>query len=275
VLGAGCSGNIAGGTDTTHAGPVDGGGGAGCANAGGSSNRGAAGGGAGTGGLVGSGGFVVGSGGAAVPQASTLDACPTSDARACGSALRVPQQHRARPETCPRERGSENPLNLASCADTSGIVCKSDADCTAGMNGRCFLNSDPCRTYCSYDECLADTDCPAGQPCMCRTSGTEKAPNSCVAGSSCATDADCGKCGFCSLSSQRTMLQCSLVNPCSGCDAGDTVKCTCLGVTSEAFACHTMNDECTNDSDCPAMGGYCAYADDKKHWACAMCLPHL
>src|SRR5689334_17689224 len=101
MLAAGCGGNIADGTDTTHAGSVDSG--AGCANAGGSSNREAAVGGAGTGGIVGSGGFVAGSGGAAVPKPSTLDACPTPDAQACGSALPTPQQHRARPETCPGE----------------------------------------------------------------------------------------------------------------------------------------------------------------------------
>jgi len=137
--------------------------------------------------------------------------------------------------------------------------------CGAGMNGRCFLNGDPCRTLCSYDDCLTDTDCPSGQPCTCRASGTETTANRCVVGSTCATDANCGECGFCSLSVQHTVLQCSPPS-----DAGAR-KCACEGVTSEAYACHSVNDECTDDSDCPGVGGYCAYVDAEKRWACTAC----
>jgi hypothetical protein len=45
----------------------------------------------------------------------------------------------------------------------------------------------------------------------------------------------------------------------------------CIGVNSEAYACHTPSDTCTNDSDCPGDGGYCAYVQAQKRWACSTC----
>jgi len=254
MLVVGCSAH----TDTGRSGFTDGGIAAG--GAGGAPDGGRAAGGAG----VGSGGRV-GSGGAA-RDASTRDASPRPDAQDCDSPPPVPVRHRAQREACPTERGTENPLNTAACANTSGLACKSDADCTAGMNGRCLLNGDPCRTLCSYDACHTDADCPSGEPCGCRTSGTATVANFCVVGSSCATDGDCGRCGFCSLSIQRTLLQCSSAD-----DAGNPGKCACEGVESEAYACHTMNDECTNDGDCTAMGGFCAYVAAQRRWACKAC----
>jgi len=207
-------------------------------------------------------------------QVSKWDASGGAAAQTCGSAAPAPQHHRARLEPCPEARGSLEPLNTASCAVTSGIICKSDVDCTGGKNGRCLLNGDPCRTYCSYDDCLTDTDCPLEQPCACRSSSVETAANYCVRGSTCATDADCGSCGFCSLSTQYSARQCASANGCTQgtCSASDaSTQCTCVGVANLAYACHTPNDECTNDSDCPGEGGYCAYVVEQRHWVCSVC----
>lgn len=194
-----------------------------------------------------------------------------------GGAIHVPQSHRAVSENCPSERGSMGPINTTSCESTSEISCKSDADCTAGRNGRCILDG-WCLSSCSYDQCLADTDCPGMQPCYCRSSGADTLANVCVAGSNCLTDADCGECGFCSLSVQRGLLDCSSVDGCTegGCDgAGTATRCTCLSVESSAYKCHTSNDECTNDAECPL--DYCAYMEPTMRWECGSCsyMTHL
>jgi hypothetical protein len=198
-----------------------------------------------------------------------------SQAQVCllsgGEAIHVPQSHRAVSESCPSERGSMGPIDTTNCESTSEISCKSDADCTAGRNGRCILE-DWCLSSCSYDQCLVDTDCPEMQPCYCRSSGEDTLANTCRAGSNCRTDTDCGECGFCSLSVQRDVLHCSSVDGCTegGCDGGGTAtRCTCLTVHSLAYNCHTSNDECTNDTECPL--DYCAYMDPTMRWECGSC----
>ena len=209
-----------------------------------------------------------------VSQTSTSGADSGSRAQACNTATPIPQHHRTQAQSCPADRGSISPIDTAACSDLSGLVCKTDADCTAGNNGRCLLNADPCRTYCSYDECITDIDCPQKQPCACRGSGSETAANTCIVGSTCSTDADCATCNFCSLSVQPTLLQCTPVDACmqGACDASDAAtRCACVGITSEAYACHSPSDECIDDSDCPGDGGYCSYVQEKKHWVCRVC----
>ena len=101
-----------------------------------------------------------------VPHGSMPDASAGSDAEVCGSAMPIPQAHRAVSENCPAERGSIGPVDTTSCTDTSRITCTSDADCASGSNGRCLQSGvDLCQTYCSSDDCLTDTDCPEG-PCF-------------------------------------------------------------------------------------------------------------
>ncbi len=184
-----------------------------------------------------------------VPDGSAPDA----HGGACGS-VPVPKDHRAVAEACPAARGSLGPLNLTTCADRSGIKCTGDADCTAGKNGRCYLNSDPCQTVCSYDECVTDSDCAAG-PCACRGSGTDVVANACLPGSTCRTDADCGNCNYCSPS--------IVPNP---------TYCASELLT---YACHTANDECTDQSDCPADEP-CGADTAKGPWKCGFCVqpPH-
>jgi hypothetical protein len=174
-------------------------------------------------------------------------------------------------------------VDTTSCADTSRIRCSNDADCTAGRNGRCVASYiSPCRSYCSYDDCSTDTDCPEREACVCRSSGTSTAPNVCAPDSNCRTDSDCGECGFCS-PSIATNTAClhdlggGAVTTC-GVDFSGTgteeIKIDlggCASVLSLAYACHTLNDECTNDSDCPTVGGYCAYVDAQERWACTPC----
>src|SRR2546423_616743 len=50
---------------------------------------------------------------------------------------RVPKMHRPSPPTCSRERPPGNAM--PELADTDHSDCTTDADCTAGINGRCNL----------------------------------------------------------------------------------------------------------------------------------------
>ena len=82
------------------------------------------------------------------------------------------------------------------------LACSRDADCVAGINGRCdpMMRSPGCA--CSYDQCFADADCTTGGPCECRppipinVAGGQSAPaptptNTCKQGN-CRIDANCG-----------------------------------------------------------------------------------
>jgi len=213
-----------------------------------SSARAGAGAGAGAGNTAGS--FDTASAGnsdASAPDASS--AAGAAAGGACGN-LPIPKEHRAVAPACPTARGSQGTLDTTACSNRSGISCTRDADCSAGKNGRCFLNGDPCQTVCSYDQCLTDADCAAG-PCICRNNETELAPNACLPLSNCRTDADCG-CGYCSPSAVPNALNCG---------PGDLT-----------YVCHAANDECTDASECGA-GAYCAYDAGTVRWECAFCVP--
>ncbi|MBK8171620.1 MAG: hypothetical protein IPK60_14905 [Sandaracinaceae bacterium] len=123
-------------------------------------------------------------------------------------------------------------------------TCMSDVECTDGINGRCSGNGhDGWR--CTYDECFADTDCPAMNICSC-DGASRSGANICVVGN-CQTDSDCGT-GFCS----PTLGSCGHY----------------LGPVG--WYCHTCADTCINDSDCSgdAGGGYCAFDPIVGHWGC-------
>jgi ribosomal protein L32 len=188
-----------------------------------------------------------------------------------GGVVHVPRQHRSVSDSCPAERGSIGPVDATQCAGISGMACRSDADCTAGRNGRCLLNGGRCLTYCSYDECQTDTDCPESQPCGCRSDGADTVENRCIAGSNCRIDTDCGECGFCSLSIVRADLECL--------SGGLTAtSCDCGSYVSLAYHCHTMYDECADYDDCsdgkdgPGLTGtYCAYTEGTMRWECGVC----
>jgi hypothetical protein len=186
----------------------------------------------------------------------------SSDARAnppeSAPPPRVPKIHRSTASSCmqPRSGGSDAGVY---CGFFGGEVggdagaCQYDTDCTAGMSGRCvcnaFLPVTGSVTSCSYDACQSDLDCANGSSggvCDCREgplgSGNQSAANVCLAGN-CRTDADCGSGGYCSPSNVP------------GCGPDWWY----------GYFCHTANDTCTNDTDCPGPNGLCATYGNAWH----------
>lgn len=213
-----------------------------CAACGGQANQAPAG---AAGGAVASTG--AGNGAGATPNAQA-GAGGTAAGGACGTAP-TPKDHRAAAQACPSERGNI-PLDVTACTDRAGITCARDADCTAGKNGRCFYNGGKCLTVCTYDQCLTDSDCPAG-PCVCRSSGTDPSANGCLSNAQCRTDADCPNCEYCSP---------SYISNAADCSPGFST-----------YACHTANDECTDQSDCSGL--VCGYDAGAARWGCEVCIP--
>jgi hypothetical protein len=172
---------------------------------------------------------------------------------------RAPQSHIAAGPICPQQRGP----GFVGCnpdggvASPTALACLQDSDCTTGNNGRCTIlpvSSPPpsgpggqlvllCGSSCSYDQCFSDTDCPVRVPCGCRSSGSDSAANVCLTGSDCAVDSDCGPGGFCSPSSSTQT-------------AGKTL-----------YFCHTANDVCLDDTDCPTGNG-CQFDSVSSNWIC-------
>jgi hypothetical protein len=114
--------------------------------------------------------------------------------------------------------------------------CASDAVCTYLPGGRCVAGS------CAYD-CTSDRDCGTG---ICRCYGSPGGDHECT-WAACHVDADCPG-SYCS--------------PTFG---------TCGNYTGVVdYRCHTPEDECTDDSDCGAIGkpGYCMYDELVGHWNC-------
>jgi hypothetical protein len=121
------------------------------------------------------------------------DATATASGGSSGSASLLPINHRPEEVACPRERGPGHASVVRDCTQ--------DSECTDGMNGRCISPNvlGPLGgSFCSYDTCFADADCPVNEPCECRESPTSSTPNFCVTGSNCRIDSDCGPGGFCS-----------------------------------------------------------------------------
>jgi hypothetical protein len=134
--------------------------------------------------------------------------------------------------------------------------CTSDADCTAGLNGRCInaepygIGNLPRPCACTYDTCVHDTDCGTGNVCACHGSTYMAAfGNKCVPGN-CRVDADCGPGCGCS-PSLDVMVQ-------YDCSVG-------------GYYCHTPTDLCSNDLDCTGLAGenLCQYVGFQvPAWAC-------
>jgi hypothetical protein len=187
------------------------------------------------------------------------DAATTASGGSGGGLSPVPTDHRLQDVECPQERGPGS-------ADIAGD-CTQDSDCTEGMNGRCISPNvvGPLgRSRCSYDHCFSDSDCPGNEPCRCRPSAADNAPNYCVTGSNCRTDSDCGPGGFCSP---------SLVGIDSSIEGGG----------SFGYFCHTPQDLCLNHGDCdPSMclieqgcaSLACGYSTESSHWDCFMVGTH-
>jgi hypothetical protein len=164
-----------------------------------------------------------------------------------------PQFHRPAPTACSKDRlPGLNPDGGA--ADAGPYQCTSDVQCTAGTNGRC-TTSGRIGPQCSYDQCFADSDCPANTVCECgaSTTGGRAGANTCLKGN-CRVDSDCGAGGYCSPSAAESCANMS-----------GTV----------GYYCHTASDTCKNDSDCNDAGpngggpGFCTYHSESGAWACS------
>ncbi len=172
-----------------------------------------------------------------------LDSYP--DSPPIDAAGREPVRHRPAPLACAPDR-------IAGIrGGTPG--CTADAECTEGKEGRCGYDSATSRDKCTYDACLADGDCAAGEVCICRNefSATLRQawPTVCAKGN-CVVDANCGPGGYCS---PNTVVR--------GCNSG-----------LEGWYCHTKLDRCIDDADCYYGGlyGKCQYDRVAGYWACAL-----
>jgi hypothetical protein len=158
---------------------------------------------------------------------------------------RVPMVHRASASACPTTRPPGQP-GPASPSD----MCATDADCTKGTNGRCAGNIIT-PNVCSYDECATDADCGTARVCACRNPASYGA-NTCEHGD-CRVDADCGPGSYCSPSGVTANQACL----------------SSLGPGSIGYFCHTPQDTCVDDADCPQMPDtqICVF-DGTKRWTC-------
>jgi hypothetical protein len=189
-----------------------------------------------------------------------MDSSEVGDAKSGVSAMEasIPKIHRTTPSSCTQPRSGDGDAGVY-CGFFLGEVpseagaCQYDTDCTAGVSGRCAcappVPGIGAATACSYDACQSDRDCSngsSGSVCDCREgplgNGNQSAANVCLAGN-CRTDADCGSAGYCSPSNVP------------GCGPNWWY----------GYFCHTANDTCTNDTDCPGPNGICATYGNAWH----------
>jgi hypothetical protein len=224
----------------------------------------------------------------AVVDEHTTDVGTADDAAAAADAAgdaapRVPRNHRAAGQACPRDRGPSTltPDYVAQCVSGLGsatlVACMSDADCTTGADGECTAFHGPiaCVIGCSYDECFDDTGCPSPAPCECRVSADSPDANHCETNSTCQVDDDCGPGGFCSPSELDQFCFCpstALCTPDDHCYAGTMeVPCACGDACGHGYFCHTKDDTCIDDEDC--AGGTCSFDTVTRNWHCVSCWP--
>jgi hypothetical protein len=183
---------------------------------------------------------------AAILVSSLLAGCGGADG-GTPSPLPPPTAHRPAPTACPADRQPGRPPAYK----PPGSACTTDADCTAGRNGRCEENLGP--SVCSYDACIVDGDCGGSSVCVCRLS-TNYDANTCFHGN-CKVDAECGPGAYCSPSGPDVDSSCR-----TGLEPG-----------SFGFFCHTAQDACVDDRDCPANLPWpqkCLFDPTARHWAC-------
>jgi len=197
-------------------------------------------------------GFVAGDA-APVADDAPLDRSTPTDAP-FDAPGRTPLRHRPASTACSAER----PAATTKSDPWPTATCDVDSDCTAGLNGRCWVGVSlggvdaGAFRYCSYDECRTETDCPSTgtrRVCLCRGPEIPLAPNRCVP-AECSTDADCGPGSFCSPSPRDWMYPTYVV-------AG--------------YFCHTPDDECIDDRDCDppdAFSRLCSFDISARRWRC-------
>jgi Cys-rich repeat protein len=167
-----------------------------------------------------------------------------SDGTSSGGGGPMPLHHRPDDAPC----STTPPRGSCDFGEVGGSGCSTDSDCVdAGTNGRCVpFNGGPVGCTCTHDECIHDTDC-SGETCACHGSPYMGGyGNRCVPGN-CRVDSDCGAGGYCS--------------PTYG-------PQNCGGLA--AYYCHTLTDQCIDDTDCGDAGSFqvCAYATTSSRWEC-------
>jgi hypothetical protein len=153
--------------------------------------------------------------------------------------------HRVSKTTC------DTSVDQKACAGTEqNQSCHADADCKAKPHGKCTSGVSMSGTYCGcVYPCESDSECDAGQVCVCKGTGTMQAKQSVCVQADCTVDAECSE-GTCNLASYN-----------SGCSEELRV------------ACRTSDDACHNDADCK-LGRACfpeqgKAKGERARWKCA------
>ena len=129
------------------------------------------------------------------------------------------------------------PTRVQDFPGDAGIACTTSTQCTYGtcVKGECTL-----------DDCVVDSDCPAGSACVCADTfygGNGMHGNVCVK-ANCRTNADCGPSGVC---------ETSFGERCGG---------------PSGVYCHSAADTCGTYKDCCPSAPACRYQSELGHWAC-------
>jgi hypothetical protein len=206
---------------------------------GGTGGVGGTGGAAGTGGVAGIGG-IAGGGGAGGVAGHPVTAVPPvhrAIAMACsdgGAALTID--------------GGDTRWPTGDGGVYTGLIhCTTDSSCPPcadGLRDRCVAlggGGASGAPVCACDQCNHDSDCGPNGVCSCDGS----TGNICLTGN-CRVDSDCGPAGYCSPSSAG-----------AGCGSSPT-----------GYYCHTPQDQCRADSDCPGFPYKCNYSAPAGFWAC-------
>jgi hypothetical protein len=209
-------------------------------------------GGSGSDGSSGSTGSSGGSSSGTGPSSSGSGPDASEDAPACvghydGGTRPAPTDHRAQPGTCPATTTVTASCLLPYADAGAGAACTTSADCVP--DGSYTPYSTCLYGHCAVDQCLADSDCPSGQACLCGSLQYGNAcfhANRCVP-ADCLLDSDCGAGSYCS------------PNP------------GACGIES-GYHCHKATDPCFDDADCTCAGGFgstCAYSSTAGAWVCS------
>lgn len=160
---------------------------------------------------------------------------------------------------------------------SSSTGCRSDAECTQGVSGRCVRAEGPTpaprhnllagpppprqETVCLYDECRADADCGARGRCVC---GGPARRNTCFPTDQCLSDRDCASGSLCNCGDEGAPNQCreSTCRTDSDCAAG--LPCA---ESQGGRYCRTPRDRCRADADCGG-GRPCRYSRGERAWSC-------
>ncbi|MFO0676255.1 MAG: hypothetical protein U0169_06960 [Polyangiaceae bacterium] len=189
-----------------------------------------------------------GDGGAESGADGVADSGPdTSHDGASDASSREPAVHRPTADGCPAVPPVV-PEPTVFDGSPAG-ACSRHADCTAGRNGRCKQGRGG--TYCDYDTCVEDRDCPGNTVCECDFRSAS-GPDVCLPKGNCHVDSDCGEGAYCSPS----------LGSCG--DYSGRV----------GWFCHRPDDECVDDADCAGDAGsvprpYCAFEPTVGRWKCS------